>query len=61
MRMMQIQDGGGERTDNTGSSVSNLVVLALGELDEELCDLVLDLHLAEDRGTIVGDCDITIW
>jgi len=50
----------GRRTDNTSGSVTNLVVLALGELYEELCDLVLDFHLAEDCGTIVCDGDIAV-
>ena len=50
----------GVRTDNTGRSVPNLVVLALGELDKEFGDLVLDFHLPENSGTVVGHGDVSI-
>lgn len=51
----------GGRTDNARRAVADLVVLRLGELDEELCDLVLDLHLAHDGGAVVGDGDVAVW
>ena len=35
--------------DHAGGTVADLIVLRLGELDEELADLVLDLHLLENR------------
>ena len=50
-----------ERTDDACSAVANLVVLALGELYEEFCDLMLDLHLAEDGRAIVCDGDVAVW
>jgi hypothetical protein len=30
-------------TDNAGGAVTNLVILRLGELDHELCNLVVDI------------------
>ena len=48
------------RTDYTGGSITDLVVLRFGQLNEELCDLVLNLHLAEDRRAVVCDGDVSI-
>ena len=48
------------RTNDAGGSVANFLVLALGQLDQELCDLVLNLHLAENRCAVVGDCYFAI-
>lgn len=45
---------------DTGRSVTNLVVLALGQLDEQLCNLVLQLHIRHNRRTIVGHLDIAV-
>mmetsp|Transcript_32272 Transcript_32272/g.79948 ORF Transcript_32272/g.79948 Transcript_32272/m.79948 type:complete len:351 (+) Transcript_32272:698-1750(+) len=41
-------------------AVANLVVLRLGQLDEELADLVVDAHLLQDGGTIVRDGHIAV-
>ena len=48
------------RTDYTGGSITDLVVLRFGQLNEELCDLVLNLHLAKDRCAVVCDSDVSI-
>lgn len=47
-------------TNNAGRSVADFLVLALGQLDKQLCDLVLHLHLAENRCAVVGDCYFAI-
>lgn len=51
----------GVRTNDACRAVADLVVLALGELYEEFCDLMLDLHLTEDCRAIVCDGDVAIW
>ena len=48
------------RTDYTGGSITDLVVLRFGQLNEELCDLVLNLHLTENCCTIIRHSDIAI-
>ncbi len=48
------------RTDNAGGAIANLVVLALGELHQEFGNLVLNLHLVQNGGAVVGDGDFTI-
>lgn len=50
----------GQHTDNTRGAVADLVVLRLGHLDEQLGDLVLDLHLGEDGRAVVGDGDVAV-
>lgn len=47
-------------TNDTSSTVSDLVILTLGKLYQQLRDLMLNSHLIEDSCTIVGDSDITI-
>lgn len=45
---------------NTGGSVSDLVILRPTELDQKSCNLVLNLHLAHDGGSVVGDGNVSI-
>jgi len=45
---------------NARRAVADFRVLALAELHEELGDLVLDLHPAEDRRTVVRHCDVAV-
>ena len=47
-------------TNNTRCSVTDLVVLRFGQLNEQLCDLMLDLHLAKDCRAVVCDGDVSI-
>lgn len=47
-------------TNNTGSAITNFVILTLGQLHQQLGDLMFDLHLIQDSGTIIGYGDITI-
>jgi hypothetical protein len=49
-----------ELTDDTSSPITNLIVLTLTDLYQQLGDLVLDLHLAEDRRSVVGHGDIAV-
>lgn len=49
------------RTNNTSSTITNLIVLRLGELHEKLCDRMFDLHLTQNSGTIVRDGDLSVW
>jgi len=51
----------GARTNDAGGAVTNLVILALGELYEEFCNLMLDLHLTEDGRAVVCDGDVSVW
>lgn len=46
--------------DDTGRSVSDLLVLRLADLDEQLGDLVLNLHVLQDRGAVVGNGDVAV-
>ena len=46
--------------DDARRAVADLVVLRLRELDEELADLVLHLHLLEDGGAVVGDAHVAV-
>lgn len=50
----------GGRTNDAGRAVSNLVVLRLADLHEQLGNLVLDLHLLQDRRAVVGDGDVAV-
>ena len=45
--------------DGGGGTVSDLVVLCLGDLDEHLCCGVLYIHLLQDGDTVVGDDDVS--
>jgi hypothetical protein len=54
-----VEQGTGEDND-TGRAVTDLVVLGLGELDEEASGLVLDFHLLDNGGSVVGDNNITV-
>ena len=48
------------RTDDARRSIANFFILTFGQLHQKFCDLVLDLHLAEDCGAVVGDCYVSI-
>lgn len=45
--------------DSCGT-ISNFIVLTLGELDQQSCNWVLDFHLLDDSSTIIGDGDFLI-
>lgn len=45
--------------DNGGSAVTDLSVLNLRELDEDLSSGVLNFELLKDSGTVVCDSNIT--
>lgn len=47
-------------TDDTRGAIANLVVLALAELNEELCDLMLEFHAVHDGRSIVGYLNISV-
>lgn len=46
--------------DHTGSTVTDLIILTLGKLDEESGDGVLDLHLLDNGGSVVSDQDLSV-
>jgi hypothetical protein len=48
------------RTDDTCSTITNLVILTSRELYEELRDLMFHLHLAQNSCTIICDGNFTI-
>lgn len=48
-----------EHHDARGS-VADFVILRLRELDEEAANLVLNVHLLEDRGAVVGDGHVAV-
>jgi hypothetical protein len=48
------------RTNDTGRAVSNLIVLRLADLHEQLGNLVLNLHLLQNRRAIVRDGDVAV-
>jgi hypothetical protein len=48
------------RTNDTGRAVSNLIVLRLADLHEQLGNLVLNLHLLQNRRAIVSDGDVAV-
>lgn len=54
-----VKKGTGENDDTSGA-ITDLVVLRLRELDKETSSLVLDLHLLNNGGTVVGNNNITI-
>ena len=59
--ILAIANGVGKpRTDYTSCSITDLVVLRFGQLNEKLRDLVLDLHLAKDCRAVVCDGDVSI-
>ena len=45
---------------DSGGPVSNLIILTLGELNEESGNWVLDLHFLHDGGSVVSDGDLLI-
>lgn len=47
-------------TNDTSGTVPNFIVLALGQLNEQLGDLVFNLHFAQDGRTIVGHRDFSV-
>lgn len=54
-----LKDGTSE-DNNTSGSVADLVILRGRQLDKESGGLVMNFHLLQDSGTIVGDDDFTI-
>ena len=55
-----LKDGTSE-DNNTCSSITNFVILGGRQLDKKSGGLVMNFHLLQDGGTIVGDDDFTIW
>jgi len=49
-----------DRTNNTGGPVSDLIVLTFGQLYEELCNLMLNLHLPQDGCAIICNSDLAV-
>jgi hypothetical protein len=47
-------------TDNSSGSIPDLVILALGELNQQFSNLVLHFHLAQDRRAIIRHGNFTI-
>ena len=54
-----VKEGAGQNDDTSGT-VTDLIVLRLGKLDEETSSLVLNLHLLNNGGTVVGDNHVAI-
>lgn len=50
----------GRRTAYASGAVTNLVVLGFAELHEQFCDLMLDLHPAQDGCSVIGDSNVSI-
>ena len=46
--------------DNTCGSISNFIVLTLGELDQKTSNWVLDLHFLDDGSAVIGDSDFLV-
>ena len=40
--------------DDAGGAIADLLVLAARQLHQQLADLVLNLHLVQDRGAVIG-------
>ena len=59
-KFLGLIEEGSSKNNDTSSSITDLVVLRLRKLDEEAGSLVLNLHLLNNGGTVVGDNDITI-
>lgn len=51
---------GASKNHNTGGAVTDLVVLRLGELYQQLGDVVRDLHLLQNGCAIVCYCDVAV-
>jgi hypothetical protein len=54
-----VEEGTGKNYD-TGSTITDFVILRLRKLDEEAGSLVLNLHLLDNSGAIIGNDNITI-
>ena len=54
-----LQERAGENHD-TGGAVTDLVVLRLGELHQQLGDVVRDLHFLQNGRAIVCYCDVAV-
>ncbi len=48
------------RTNNSSGSITNLIILRLGQLHHKLGNLVIHIHHAENGGSIVGDSHLSI-
>jgi hypothetical protein len=46
--------------NNSGSSITNFIVLTSGKLNHELGNLVVNVHLLQDGGAVVGDGDVAV-
>ena len=49
-----------KHTNNAGSAITDLIILRLGQLDEQFSNLMFNIHHLENGRTVVGDCHITI-
>jgi hypothetical protein len=54
-----LKHGPSQNNDACGS-ITDLVILRLRQLDQQLCDMVAHFHLLQDSSTIVCDCNIAI-
>ena len=73
-QLLGLLEDGASEDDNTGGTVTNLVILGSGELNKKLGGLMMDLngnvniivvmrtylHLLKNSGAIVGDDDFTV-
>jgi hypothetical protein len=60
-KLLGLLEDGASEDHNSGSSISDLIVLGCGKLYQKSGGLMMDLHLLEDGGTIVGDDDLSVW
>lgn len=56
--MTNLQEFSG-KDDNRSGAITDLVVLMLGEFNQNSCGRVLHLQLFEDRRTVIGNRHIT--
>lgn len=47
-------------TDNTSSAISDLVILRVRQLNQQLGNLMLNIHLLQYRSTVICNCDVTV-
>ena len=59
-KFLSLLEDGASENDNTGGSVTDLVVLRGAELGQETGSLVMNLHLLKDGCTIIGDDDLSV-
>lgn len=51
---------GASQNDNTCGPISDFIIVTFGEFNHKFGDWVLDFHLFEDGGSIVGDGDLLV-